>query len=190
MAGDKLCDGFYHTSRLILPKGVFMAAFTEHRIHQIFEVSILLKGAHAVLECLGGVALALISTDTIVSWITWLTQDEFIDDPNDFVATLLLNMAQGFSVSTKNFYVFYLLSHGIVKLFLVAGLLRNKIWAYPASLVVLGLFIAYQAYRYTYTHSIGLVLLTIFDFIVMYLIWHEYQLIRHHLPTDPPAKTS
>ena len=167
-----------------------MAAFTEHRIHQIFEVSILLKGAHAVLECLAGVALALISTDTIVGWITWLTQDEFNEDPNDTVARLLLNMAQNFSVSTKNFYIFYLVSHGIVKLFLVGGLLRSKVWAYPASLVVLGLFIAYQLYRYTYTHSIGLVLLTVFDFFVMYLIWHEYQLIRHHLPTDPPAKTS
>ena len=167
-----------------------MAAFTEHRIHQIFEVSILLKGAHAVLECLAGVALALISTDTIVGWITWLTQDEFNEDPNDTVARLLLNMAQNFSVSTKNFYIFYLVSHGIVKLFLVAGLLRSKAWAYPASLVALGPFIAYQLYRYTYTHSIGLVLLTVFDFFVIYLIWHEYQLIRQHLPTDPPGKTS
>src|SRR4029434_4573063 len=87
-----------------------MAALTEHRIHQIFEVSILLKGAHALLECIGGVALAFVSLRTIVSWITCLTQDELIYDPQDFVATHLLNMAQGFSVSTKNFYVFYLLS--------------------------------------------------------------------------------
>ena len=162
-----------------------MAALTEHRIHQIFEVSILLKGAHALLECIAGVALALVSPRTIVSWITWLTQDEFVEDPNDFVATHLLNMAQGFSVSTKNFYVFYLLSHGVVKLFLVAGLLKNKVWAYPASLVVLAVFIAYQIYRFTYTQSPGLVLLTVFDLLVMYLIWHEYQLVRRHLPVDP-----
>jgi uncharacterized membrane protein len=162
-----------------------MAALTEHRIHQIFEVSILLKGAHALLECIAGFALALVSPRTIVSWITWLTQDEFIEDPNDFVATHLLNMAQGFSVSTKNFYVFYLLSHGVVKLFLVAGLLKNKVWAYPASLVVLAVFIAYQIYRFTYTQSPGLVLLTVFDLLVMYLIWHEYQLVRRHLPVDP-----
>jgi uncharacterized membrane protein len=162
-----------------------MAALTEHRIHQIFEVSILLKGAHALLECIAGVALALVSPRTIVSWITWLTQDEFIEDPNDFVATHLLNMAQGVSVSTKNFYVFYLLSHGVVKLFLVAGLLKNKVWAYPASLVVLAVFIAYQIYRFTYTQSPGLVLLTVFDLLVMYLIWHEYQLVRRHVPVDP-----
>ena len=162
-----------------------MAAITEHRIHQIFTFSVLLKGAHALLECALGIALALVSTSSIVNLITWLTQDEFVQDPNDFVATHLLHAAQDFSVTTKNFYVFYLLSHGVVKLVLVAALLRNKFWAYPASLVVLALFIAYQVYRFTYTHSIGLVALTVFDAFVMYLIWHEYQLIRHHLPTNP-----
>jgi uncharacterized membrane protein len=162
-----------------------MPPLTEQRIHQIFTLSVLLKGAHALLECASGVALALISTTSIVNLITWLTQDEFVEDPNDFVAIHLLRMAQDFSVTTKNFYVFYLSSHGIVKLFLVAGLLRNKLWAYPASLIVLGVFIAYQVYRFTYTHSIGLVLLTVFDLFVIFLIWHEYQLIRRHLPTDP-----
>ncbi len=106
-------------------------AWTERRIHRIFELSVLLKGAHAIVECLAGVALALLSTQTILGWVTWLTQHELTDDPSDLVANLLLDMAQGFSVSAKAFYVFYLLSHGIVKLFLVAGLLRNKSWAYP-----------------------------------------------------------
>jgi uncharacterized membrane protein len=64
---------------------------------------------------------------------------------------------------------------------LVAGLLRNKLWAYPASLVVLGAFIAYQIYRYTYTQAFGLIALTVFDSIVMALIWHEYRLVRRHI---------
>jgi len=87
----------------------------------------LLKGAHAVIECIGGLALALASTTNIVRWVNSLTQDELIEDPNDFIATHLLSMAQEFSVNTKNFYAFYLLSHGIVKLALVVGLLRNKL---------------------------------------------------------------
>jgi uncharacterized membrane protein len=53
-----------------------------------------------------------------------------------------------------NTYAFYLLSHGLVKVLLVAGLLREKLWAYPASLIVLSAFIAYQTYRYSSTHSI------------------------------------
>lgn len=155
----------------------------EKRIHQIFEVSILLKGAHALVECLAGIALALVSTDMIADLADRLTQDELIEDPHDFVATHLLAWAHNFSVGTKSFYAFYLLSHGAVKIFLVIGLLRGKLWSYPASLIVLGLFILYQLYRFSYTHGAGLIVLTIFDIIVMGLIWHEYRLVRHHLPT-------
>jgi uncharacterized membrane protein len=157
----------------------------EQRIHRIFEVSVLLKGAHAVIECIGGLALALASTTRIVGWVNKLTQDELIEDPNDFIATHLLSMAQEFSVDTKNFYAFYLLSHGIVKLALVVGLLRNKLWSYPASLVVLELFIIYQIYRFYYTQSVGLVVLTVFDVFVMVLIWNEYRLMRLHHSVSP-----
>lgn len=154
----------------------------EHRIHQLFEVSVLLKGVHALIECIGGIALALISTNTIAVLANRLTQDELIEDPHDLVATHLLAWAQNFSVGTKTFYAFYLLSHGAVKIFLVVGLLRGKLWSYPASLIVLGLFIIYQLYRFSYTHGAGLVILTVFDVFVMALIWHEYRLVRRHLP--------
>jgi uncharacterized membrane protein len=156
----------------------------EKQIHQIFEVSVLLKGVHAAVECLGSVLLAFVSTNTIVGWVNRLTQEELIKDHDDFIATHLLLWAQGFSVSSKRFYAFYLLSHGIVKIFLVIGLLRGKIWSYPASLIVLGLFIAYQLYRFSYTHGPGLIVLTAFDILVMGLISHEYRLVRYHLPTQ------
>ncbi len=150
----------------------------ERRIHQIFEISVLLKGAHALIECIGGLVLAFVSTSAITSLVNALTQEELIEDPKDFVAAHLLSLAQNFTVSTQHFYAFYLLSHGVVKVFLVIGLLRNKLWAYPISLVVLGLFIVYQLYRFSYTRGFGLIVLTVFDVIVMGLIWHEYRLVR------------
>ena len=153
----------------------------ERRVHQIFEISILLKGAHASIECIGGLVLAFVSTSAITNLVNVLTHEELIEDPNDFVATHLLSLAQNLTVSTQRFYAFYLLSHGVIKLLLVAGLLRKKLWAYPASLLVLGLFIVYQLYRFSYTHGIGLIVLTVFDVIVMGLIWHEYRLVSRHL---------
>ncbi len=150
----------------------------EQRIHRIFEVSVLLKGAHALIECAGGIALALVHRDTITDLVNRLTQDELIEDPHDFVATHLLAWAQHFSVGTKEFYAFYLLSHGAVKIFLVTQMLRDKLWSYPTSLIVLGLFIVYQVYRFSYTHDTGLIVLTGFDVFVMGLIWHEYGLMR------------
>ena len=158
----------------------------ERRIHQIFVISVLLKGVHALIECLGGIVLYLVSTDTIVALVNRATQEEIREDRNDFVATHVLGMAQHFSVSTKTFYAFYLLSHGLIKLLLVVGLLTNQRWSYPASLVALAGFIAYQVYRFSYTDSVGLVFLTIFDLLVMALIWHEWRLMRR-APTGSPS---
>jgi|SRR6185312_4765900 len=156
----------------------------ERHIHQIFEVSLLLKGGHAALECIGGLALVLTNNQSIRSLVARATQSELAEDKSDFIANHLVNWAQGFSIETQHFYAWYLLSHGVVKLALVAALLMRKFWAYPTAIVVFGLFIAYQLYRYTQTHGIGLLLLTALDLFVVGLTWHEYGLMRRHLPVD------
>ena len=155
----------------------------EKRIHQIFVVSVALKGAHALIEIFGGLALYLISTATIVNFIDRWSYDELIDHHNDWIGTHLLKFSEHFSVAEHDFYAFYLLSHGLIKGVLVFFLLREKLWAYPASIAVFGLFIAYQLYRYSFTHDFGLILLSIFDLIVIALAVHEYRLLRKHLPT-------
>lgn len=155
----------------------------ERRIHQIFEISILVKGFDALIECIGGLVLAFVSTTSIANLVNAITQEDLIEYSKDFVSTHLLGLAYTFSVSTEHFYALYLLSHGLIKLFMVAALLRNKLWAYPVSLIVLGLFIVYQLYRFSYTHGFGLLILTVFDVVVMGLIWHEYRLLRDHRPT-------
>lgn len=155
----------------------------EKTIHRIFDFSVALKGLHALIEIVAGVLLYLISTEAIVGFINRYTQTELIEDPHDFVATHLLRFAEGFSVEKHDFYAFYLLSHGLVKLVVVAGLLRQKLWAYPASFVIFGAFIAYQLYRYSYTHDVSLILLSIFDLFVIALAVHEYRLVKRHLPT-------
>ena len=155
----------------------------EKRIHQIFVASVAFKGVHALIEIAGGISLYLVSTATIVAAINRWSYDELIEDKNDWVATHLLQFAQTFSVAEHNFYAFYLLSHGLIKSLLVIGLLRERLWAYPASFAVFGAFIAYQLYRYSFTHDIGLILLSIFDAFVIALAVHEYRLLRKHLPT-------
>ena len=155
----------------------------ERRIHQIFVVSVSLKGLHALIEIAGGLALYLISTATIVNAITRWSYDEILEQKHDWIANRLLHFSSHFSVAEHDFFAFYLLSHGIIKGALVIGLLREKLWAYPASFVVFGAFIAYQLYRYSYTHDIALIALSIFDLFVIYLAVHEYRLLRRHLPT-------
>jgi uncharacterized membrane protein len=155
----------------------------EKRIHQIFVVSVAAKGIHALIEIVGGLALYLTSTRTILSWIDRFSQGELTEDPNDWIATKAVEFGQHFSVEQHHFYAFYLLSHGVVKAVLVVGLLKEKLWAYPASFAVFGAFIAYQLYRYSFTHDLSLILLSIFDLFVIALAVHEYRLLRKHLPT-------
>ena len=154
----------------------------EKRIHEVFQASVLLKGVFAAIECLSGLALAVASPAGIRSLVDRLAEARLIEGRGEFIAGHLLAWTQTFSVQSQHFYAFYLLSHGAVKLAVVVGLLMGRLWAYPASLVVLTLFVAYQLYRYSYTHSLGLIALTLFDLVVIALIWHEYRLIRRHLP--------
>ncbi len=150
----------------------------DHLLHETFEVSILLKGAFALLEAASGVLLWLIGPNAILGLVTRITQSEIAEDTSDWVASTLLHWAQGFSIESQHFYAFYLLSHGLVKLVLVAGLLRGARWSYPASLVVMAMFVAYQLYRFGATHSPGLILLTVFDIFVIALIWREWRHVK------------
>lgn len=152
----------------------------ERRLHQIFEVGMLLKGLHGLVECIGGLALTVITTHSIIGFVGLLTRGELAEDPQDVIATHLAAFANHVSVGSKTFFALYLLSHGLTKIVLVVALLRGKLWAYPASLAVLGLFILYQLYRFLLLHSPGMILLTVFDLGVMWLIWHEYRFIRQH----------
>ncbi|TMV55178.1 DUF2127 domain-containing protein, partial [Thioclava sp. BHET1] len=85
---------------------------------------------------------------------------------------------QNASPHAVHFWGIYLLIHGIVKLCVVAGLALEILWAYPASILVLIAFILYQLERFTHTHSIVLIALTAFDLVVIWLAWHEYQVMR------------
>jgi uncharacterized membrane protein len=144
----------------------------------LFRWSVSLKGLHALLEIAGGVALLLVTPDFILRTVTFLTQDELAEDPNDLVASFLLHAAQQLSVGAELFAALYLLAHGIVKGLLVIALLRHRLWAYPLSIAVFGLFILYQLYRFSVTHALGLVVLSLFDLIVIGLIWIEYQALK------------
>ena len=56
----------------------------------------------------------------------------------------MLRAAESLSIDQKAAATIYLLSHGVVELFLVVMILLNRIWAYPLYMVALGLLVLYQ----------------------------------------------
>jgi len=153
-------------------------AIKEKRISQFFRLSILLKGSHAVLEIICGLLLIFISPAQLTNYMIWLTHEKLLEDPENLIANYLLQAAMKLSVSSVLFGAVYLLTHGIPKLILVISLLKKRLWAYPWSIAIFSLFIVYQTYRFSFTHSMGLLFLTIFDLIVIWLIWREYKIIQ------------
>ena len=143
-------------------------------LDRAFAVGIILKGLDGVLEVVGGVLLLIVSQTTIDQISRALTQHELSEDPHDFLATHLLHSAGSLTGSSLHFGAAYLLLHGVVKVALVAALLRDKIWAYPWMIAFLIVFIVYQLYRMTFAFSIGLLGLTVFDIVVVWLTYREF----------------
>ncbi len=145
---------------------------------KVFRISLYLKGLDGLLEIIGGLLLLLIKPEQINHLAHWLTQGELSQDPHDFIARHILKTAHELTGASLVFGAIYLLSHGISKVFLITQVLRDRLWAYKALIVLIGLFVVYQVYRLTVKFSISLVLLTLFDLLVIYLTQKEY---RRHL---------
>ena len=147
-------------------------------ISRVFRYSLILKAIHSVVELVAGVTLHVTSSDTILQVARALTRHELLEHPNDLVATAVLRAAESLSIDQKAAATIYLLSHGIVELFLVVMILLNRIWAYPLYMVALGLLVLYQCYQLTLDFWPLLALLTLWDVVVVGLTWHELRLRR------------
>ena len=143
--------------------------------HTFFLLSVWSKGVAGLLETIGGLLLLFIPHTGLNALVVFLTAPELAEDPTDRIATLLQRIVQELGTDTKLFASGYLIVHGIIKVFLVAGLLGRRLWSYPVSLWFLAGFIAYQAYRFFFTHSLWMIALTIVDLIVAFLVWREYE---------------
>lgn len=155
----------------------------ERRIRLYFDISIIGKGIISAAEIVAGLFAFVIPVSVVTGFVGAWAQQELGEEPGDYIATQLDHIAHQLSFASSTFIALYLLSRGLVKLLLIIAMLKNRLWAYPASLALIGAFMAYQCYQIVITHSVLIVLLTLFDFVVVYFIWREYQVLREHAIT-------
>lgn len=152
----------------------------ERYIHLAFRISLWLKGLIALTEIFGGIAAFFLTHALLVQAADLVTQGELREDPHDLVANYLIHFVRNLSLGTQHFFGFYLVGHGIIKLWLIIGLLRSRLWYYPTALIIFGLFIVYQLNRFVLTHSVWLLIVTAVDLAVIGLTWHEYRYLRQY----------
>ncbi len=143
--------------------------------HLGYHIILLIKGIDGILEMIGGFLMIYLNPQRMDKLIVSLTQHELLDDPNDTVANALVEFGHNFSINKYTFEIIYLIIHGFIKVILISLLWRKKLWAYPLCILVFGLFVVYQIYRFTLTYSLLLVLLTVFDLLMIYMTYIEYK---------------
>jgi uncharacterized membrane protein len=152
-----------------------MRFFTEKNYRRLFEWTVILKTIIAGGEILLGILLYLVSTATLNNIIYSFLGGELGEVPRDTIWSVLLRGFEGLSGGSQSFWAFIFLTHGLAKLALLVGLLKHKLWAYPASAGVFTLLAIYQIYSLTLGSDFLLLLITILDVVVIILVLHEYR---------------
>ncbi len=147
-------------------------------IHVLFEIGLAAKAIDGVLEIASGAVLLAVNPGVLGSAARALTRSELSEDPDDVMANLLLHSFQHLSTDTQLFAALFLLGHGLIKAGLVVTLMRQLWWGFPTAIGAFGLFLAYQLYRYSHTHSAWLLVLSLLDVCVITITWLEYARLR------------
>ncbi len=154
-----------------------------HWLHRLFEASLLFKGLLASIESLCGLALWLTPNASLLWVLDWMTRNRVTQDADDPMARWFHDIAMNLPIQTQHFYAMYLLAHGGLKLGMVILLAFKVRWAYPAAMVVLTGFVVYQMSQFFHDHSPVLLGLSLFDCLMIVLVWREWRL----LPEDGVA---
>jgi len=146
-------------------------------VHKVFKTITILKGIHAIIEILLGITLLILSKEFISNIIVAFIEGRFVGDPSSFIAQYISEFGISLSLGIKLFLSLYLLSHGVINLSLVYGIIKKPFWAYPISIILFIGFIIYQAYSYFILPSAWLLFLTLFDIFFIGLVFYEYHLL-------------
>jgi uncharacterized membrane protein len=144
----------------------------------LFHISLIIKTIQGTAELLLGFAFLYIQSSTVTLFLQEFTRDELVENPYDKTSHFLLQTGNSIIASGTLFIALYLLSHGIIKLLLIIGILKKKLEAYYIFITILTLFIIYQLYRYSITHSVLVLIFTIFDILFCWLVWKESKILK------------
>ena len=141
----------------------------------IFLIGVLFKGIDGLVELIGGAVLLFVTPSQLAGAAHAVTANELAEDPHDIIANLLVHGVASLGAGGVGFLALYLLLHGVVKLAIVVALLLGSRKIYPWAIAGLIAFLAFQVYELVVSPTIGLVLLTVFDLVIVALTWREWR---------------
>jgi uncharacterized membrane protein len=143
----------------------------------VFLVGFGCKAIDGLVELVIGLPLLVLRPAQVDAVARLATATELREDPTDLLAHLIRHSVTNLSAETSVIAAVYLIVHGLVKLGIVAAILRGSRRLYPWAIAALGAFVIWQASEFVQHPSVGLALLTLFDVVIVALTIREW---RHH----------
>ena len=146
---------------------------------RVYNIGIGIKGFDGLVELVVGVAL-LISPSLVHNVLSAIAGEagEHHTRMFQFVSEYIARIDTDLAHSGLTFLIIFLIGHGVVKLALVYCLLKRIVRAYPIALAILVAFLVYQVYVLIRSPGIGMLLFTLLDIAIIWLVWGEYSELR------------
>lgn len=133
---------------------------------------------YGILRVVFGLAILKVVGMPLVEVLNSLMSHELVEDPNDLLFSLVSHILSGHSLYVSYFISFYFIFWGVVDVVLSYNLIKHRLWAFPVSFILVGLFILYEGIRFTHTHSLVLLCVMLLDTIILCLIWREHKKLK------------
>lgn len=151
---------------------------TKTVLDKAFAIGLALKALDAIIELAGGMFLLFAGPQRLQELVGRILASGWGEGANGFFATYLLHWSAHFQGGAVLFAAIYLVVHGVAKLVVVGEVLRGKLWAYPALIILISLFVLYQIYHMIRVGpTLGYLVLTVCDLLIIALTAAEY--VRH-----------
>ena len=158
-------------------------------LDRVYDIGVILKGFDGAVELVIGLLLWL--APGVLAGLAGMAADELASATSRFkqdLATSIGRLDHALSQGPLTFVIFFLILHGVVKLVLVYCLLKKIHWAYPYAIALLGLFLVYQLYALVTRPTVWMLVFTLLDAAIIYLVYREYREIRAQAARAQAAK--
>ena len=145
---------------------------------RLFRLAVAIKGLDGFVELVAAIVLLAVPAAFVQELVEGVLARDLLGPPDGSLARHFVAGTAEFASGNRTFAVVYLGLHGILKLAMVAALLRKWVRAYPLVIGVLVLFVAYELYRAFHTGSVVLPVLAALDIAIIVLIVREYRALR------------
>jgi uncharacterized membrane protein len=155
------------------------------QLKRLFDATLIIKGVAAVFDLAAAAIIFSTGSERVAQFFAQVTTYMTHFDKDSFFSNYVLSH-NTLSYGSVMFVAGYLFFHGVINIILVEGIWFRRQWAYMRAMRILIFFVLYQSIRLAFVFSYWLFAVTLYDLMVIMLMYNEY---RHERLIKAAAKT-